>query len=124
MTANVRWIDTFLQTPADDLKRQANSQLTKSYIPILFDRHRVSDWTPSQHKFAALPARPFSDLFTKIRKDYYGNPARGLMFLCRGNIITPSQTVGQLYELHKDPHGFLIVTVMEETCFGHHSPKC
>ena len=118
MSCTRRWLDDFLSLPEEELIRHAQSQIKKGYIPVLFDQHRTTDWKPQHHKFSTVADRPFSDIVNKVRTEYYKNPARGLAYFCGGELICPTQTVGELYARHKTEHGFLIVTVMEESCFG------
>lgn len=113
-----RWIDDFLSLPSEELVRHAQSQLKNGFIPLLIDQHRVIDWKPSSHKYACSDSRTFAEIMYKVRATYQGGPSRGLLFMCNNSIVNPSFTIGQLYQTHISEHGFLIITIMEEHCFG------
>lgn len=118
MSSSVRWLDTFLSQSDEELERQAQSQIRNGRIPVLIDRQRPTDWEPPRHKFASSPDRPFLDVVTNIRRHYYPNAKRALAFMCESEIVLPSTLLGELHNRFKTKHGFLVITVLEETVFG------
>lgn len=112
-----RWIDDFLSLPYEHLYKIAQTQIKRGYIPILIDKLRETDWEPPEHKCITPASSSCSVIMTRVRSRY-NHQARGLTYFVNNELIAPTYTIGQIYERHKTKHGFLVIEVAEENCFG------
>lgn len=119
-----RWLDDYFLQPIEALRASAARLHAKNgAVPLLIDRAPGCPIETLQHKFLVPANKPFAFVMHMIRKGWTAADAsKGLNFMLQTDkgpvLVTPQQTLGELYKVHRETHGFLVVVFMEESTFG------
>ncbi len=111
--------------PFDDLtfdQRVTEFNRLKKYhpdkIPILIRKYNESTTSIDKYKYISGEDITMGIFIGTIRKRINLPAEKALFFLVNNTLLSPSQTIGEIYNKKKSDDGFLRMTYSEENTFG------
>jgi GABA(A) receptor-associated protein len=87
-------------------------------IPVIVQKKKDQLATIDKRKFMAPNSLTMGQFVFVIRKRLKMNPSEAIFLFVNNKLVTPQQTLGQVYTQHHDDDGFLYLIYDFENAFG------
>lgn len=87
-------------------------------IPVIVQKKKEEIATIDKRKFMAPNSLSMGQFVFVVRKRLKMNSCEAIFLFVNNKLITPQETLGQVYSQYRDDDGFLYITYDFENAFG------